>query len=44
MANPADVMNAMEKKIKRAVCMFMFNGSFRMAKAVNSAKPPVISQ
>jgi hypothetical protein len=37
-------MNAIEKKINKAVCMLMLKGSFMMAKAVRSDKPPVISQ
>jgi hypothetical protein len=38
------VMNAIEKKIRKAVIGFIIKGFFWMANAVKSDKPPVISQ
>ena len=43
MANPAEVMHAIEKKISRTCQMFV-NAPFVIANAVSTDSPPVMSQ
>jgi hypothetical protein len=44
MEKPAEVMNAIEKKVNSIICKFRLPLTVSMAKDVRSANPPVISQ